>query len=96
MLVLWGLVWLRFPEPPTPFWRGFPLPGLLVVGGAGLGLLLALVGRRLAAVGARRRGRRARQSLADEVTVVMNRDVVEPVDAELEQLAALRRAAERL
>jgi hypothetical protein len=96
LAVLWGLVWLQFPQPPTPRWREIPLPSLLTLGGAVVGPVVAVLGRRLTAVGARRRGRRARQSLADQVTVVIDDGVVAPVSAELGRLSDLRRALERL
>jgi hypothetical protein len=96
LLALWGLAWLRIPEPPTPYWHEFPLPSLLTVGGALVGLLVATAGRRLAAVGGRRRARRARQSLAAQVAAVVDHEVVGPVDAELARLGELRRALELL
>ncbi len=96
LLALWGLAWLRIPEPPTPYWHEFPLPSLLTVGGALVGLLVATAGRRLAAVGGRRRARRARQSLAAQVATVVDHEVVGPVDTELARLGELRRALELL
>jgi GTP-binding protein EngB required for normal cell division len=96
LLALWALAWLRLPEPPAPAWHAFPLPSLLAVGGAAVGLLVAATGRRLAAWGGRRRGRRAGQSLAARVAVVVDRDVVAPMAAELAELGELRRALARL
>ncbi len=43
---------LRFPEPPPPHVGRVPLPTLLLIGGPLAGLLLALLARRLAAIGA--------------------------------------------
>ncbi len=96
LLVLWGLVWFRFPEPPTPTWRDFPLPSLLAVGGAAIGALIAVLGRRLTAVGARRRGRAAHESLGEHVASVIDEDVVLSVNSELGYLSELRRALARL
>jgi len=96
LLVLWVLAWFAFPQPPTPRWRDVPLPSLLTVGGAVLGLLVATIGRRLTAVGARRRGRQARAALTEQVAEVIDRDVVAPVNTELLALAQLRQAIQRL
>ena len=96
LLVLWGLAWLQFPPPPTPRWRDIPLPSLLAVGGAAIGALLAVLGRRLTAVGAARRARLARASLAEHVASVIDEDVVLTVTSELGYLSELRRALERL
>jgi GTP-binding protein EngB required for normal cell division len=96
LLMLWVLVWFQFPQPPTPTWRDVPLPSLLAVGGAVVGLVIAVLGRRLTSLGARRRGRKARESLAEQVAVVIEDHVVGPVDAELARLSELRRALERL
>lgn len=96
LIGLWALEWFRFPPPPTPTWRDFPVPSLLAAGGALVGLVFAVVGRRLTAVGARRRGRRARGDLADQVRDVVEERVLGPVDAELVRLTELRKAVERL
>ena len=47
--------YLRLPDVPTPEYRGIPIPTGLLVGGVILGLLLALLARRLASIGAKRR-----------------------------------------
>jgi hypothetical protein len=73
-----------------------PLPSLLAVGGAVIGLLVATIGRRLTAVGARRRGRQARNSLTEQVAAVIDGDVVGPVNTELLALSQLRQAVTRL
>ena len=96
LLGLWLLAWFRFPEPPTPTWRGFELHTLLWAGGAVVGVLIAALGRRFTAWGARRRARRARKSLEDNVTEVIDVRVVTPVNAELDRLTELRRAVQRL
>ncbi len=96
LLALWLLAWFRFPEPPTPAWRGFPLPSLLTVGGAGVGVLVAILGRRLATWGATRRARRAGRSLTEQVAGVIDLDVIAPVNGELDRIAGLRRAVQRL
>lgn len=96
LLVLWLLDWFLFPQPPTPSWQGIPLPSLLTLTGAVLGPVLAVLGRRLTAVGARRRGRRARADLEREVAHVVEAGVIGPVEIELDRLGALGRAVRLL
>jgi hypothetical protein len=99
LVALFALEWLRLPDPPLPRLGELPVPTVLLVGGAVAGLLLAWVARRLAAVGGRRRARRARARLAEAVAAVAERHVLDPVRAELaahdELCEAVRRAARR-
>jgi hypothetical protein len=83
LLGLLALDWLRFPEPPLPHVGRVPLPTLLLVAGALGGLLLALVARRLAAGGARRRARVARRRIRERVERVADEQVLAPIEAEL-------------
>ncbi len=92
--LLFGLIWLavlagfgflKAPEPPTPELAGWPVPTLLVLGGAAAGLLLAIVVRPLIAVGARRRARRASARLRVAVGEVAERWVLAPVATEIER-----------
>jgi GTP-binding protein EngB required for normal cell division len=87
--VLFVLKWFRVPDPPMPRVGSWPLPTLLALGGLVLGFVVAVAGRRLAAIGARRRAKRARSALADEVGQVVQSVVVDPVNAELATLANL-------
>ncbi|EON24878.1 MULTISPECIES: YfjP family GTPase [Nocardioides] len=80
----------RLPEPPTPDLRGFPIPTLLLLGGIGLGVLLALVCRVLVSLTARRRGRSADKRLRDAITSVSEELVVQPVQAELAAYSSMR------
>ncbi|MCB7136370.1 GTPase [Cellulosimicrobium marinum] len=98
--VLALLAYLRLPEPPTPVLTlggagapEVPWPTLLALGGLVGGVLLALVARALAAVGARRRAARARSRLRDAVGEVADRVVRLPVGEELSALARCRSAA---
>ncbi|WP_265523116.1 GTPase [Oerskovia flava] len=91
--VLAGFAYLQLPPPPTPTWRDLPVPTLLAVGGAAGGILLALVSRGLAALGARRRAARARRRLRTSVDDVATRLVHGPVADELDALARCRAAA---
>jgi len=80
----------RLPEPPTPEVGAFPLPTLLLLGGIGLGLLLALVCRWLVAVTARSRARAADKRLRDAISEVSAELVVQPIEAELASYATVR------
>ena len=96
LLVLLVLDWFRFPEPPTPDVGVVPLPTLLLAGGVLAGLLLALLARRLATVGARRRGVRARRRIAARVESVADEQVLAPIEAELAVHSQLCAAVDRL
>jgi GTP-binding protein EngB required for normal cell division len=79
--------WLRFPSLPLPRVNRLPLPTLLLIGGLLAGFLVALIGRQLAAVGARRRKRTARRHLRTAVEELADRRIVGPIN---EELAAYR------
>jgi GTPase Era involved in 16S rRNA processing len=85
LVVLAGFGFLKAPEPHTPELAGWPVPTLLVLGGAFAGLLLAIVARPMIAVGARRRARRAAARLRVAVGEVAERCVLAPVAAEIER-----------
>ncbi|MFI2703445.1 GTPase [Cellulosimicrobium composti] len=100
LAALWGFVYLRLPEPPTPVLTlggpgalELPWPTLLALGGVVVGVLVALVSRAAAAVGGRRRAARARRRLRDAVGQVADRLVRLPVGEELAALASCRTAA---
>ncbi len=106
--VLVGFVWLaalvimgylQIPVPDTPKYRGVPIPTGLLVLGALLGWLLAIVARQLAGIGAKRRARQARKAAALEVEAVADELVLEPMRLELakrdELLGSLQVAADR-
>ena len=63
LLVLAVLGWLKVPQPDTPYLGPLPWPTLLLVGGAALGLVTALVLRPVIGAGARRRTERVRRQL---------------------------------
>ena len=87
--VLFVLSWFRVPDPPTPKIGAFPLPTLLAIGGALLGLLVATVGRRVASVGARRRQGKARETINNEVGRVVDAAVIGPTNSSLARLRNL-------
>ncbi len=77
----------------TPEVGDLPLPTLLLLGGILAGLVVSLLARVPAGVGARRRAGRARRRLEREVDAVADAEVVEPVAAVLSERAALARLA---
>ncbi len=94
-----GGVWLgilafgayaRLPEPPTPELNGFPIPTLLLLGGIGLGVLLALLCRVLVAFTARRRAGAADKRLRKAISEVSVELVVEPIRSELAAYSQVR------
>ncbi len=82
--------YLQLPTPQTPDFRGFPVPTLMLVGGVLVGVLLALVSRVLAGLGARARARSADRRLRSAIAEVTERLVVEPVEAELDAYRSTR------
>ena len=91
-LVVIGVVaWLRLPDLPTPELGEIPWPTALAVGGALAGLLVSVVARAAAGVGARRRARVALRRLEAAAATTSDELVVDPVDEELRALAELRR-----
>lgn len=93
-----GFSYLRLPDPPVPRWRDIPYPTVLLLGGVGLGIVVSLGCRLLAARGASRRARQVNRSLRAELTTVADAHVVEPAREELQaysrcrdQLAVARR-----
>jgi hypothetical protein len=97
-----GLVWLgglallayvQLPVPASPDVEGFPIPTLMVVGGLLAGVLLALVARLLALVGANRTAGRAARRLRAEIDTVAREAVVDPVSRQRRLLDECRAAA---
>jgi GTP-binding protein EngB required for normal cell division len=93
---LYALTVLRLPEPEPPQVGVLPLPTALLLGGVLAGLLLALLARALAVLGARRRRARAEARLRESVADVAETLVLAPVRAELAAYSALRAAVAAL
>jgi GTP-binding protein EngB required for normal cell division len=93
---LYALTVLRLPEPEPPQIGLLPLPTVLLIGGLLAGLLLALLARGLAVLGARRRRTLAEERLREAVSEVAHALVLSPVLAELTAYAALREAVGHL
>jgi len=96
LLGLYALTVLRLPEPEPPQIGIVPLPTVLLIGGLLVGVLLALLARALAAVGARRRRARAEARLRESVAEVAENLVLAPVRAELAAYSGLRGAVAAL
>ncbi|MFP5336879.1 MAG: GTP-binding protein [Actinomycetes bacterium] len=79
LVALAVVAWLQLPEPPMVAVGEVPLPTLLLLGGLAAGLLVALVGGRLARWGARRRRRRTERRLREAVEGVARDRVLGPV-----------------
>lgn len=104
--MLVGGVWLLLPvilallqvpfDVPQVTWQGWPVPTLLLLGGAGLGIALGLLSRVFVEAGARVKQRQARQALTAAVGKVVDAEVVDPIRAELERLAQARAAVGRV
>ncbi|MGI8994856.1 MAG: GTPase [Nocardioidaceae bacterium] len=82
--------YLRLPDPQDPDWYGVPIPTLLLLGGALLGLLVAALCRVAAQASARRRARRAAASLHQAIQAVCDELVIEPMRAEVAAYAQCR------
>ncbi|WP_247045600.1 GTPase [Arthrobacter rhizosphaerae] len=87
-----GLGYLQLPVPEVPKAEGWPLPTLMILGGAVLGVFLAITGRVIAALAARVRAGAARRRLKSAVSAVAERRVVEPVEAEINRLRSFTAA----
>lgn len=82
LVVLGALGFLQMPQE-VPTWGPLPIPVLMLGGGVLLGLLLAMISRAAARVGARRRRRTIEERLAASVAEVSRKHVSEPVSAVL-------------
>jgi GTP-binding protein EngB required for normal cell division len=93
LLALVGVAFLRLEDVvPVPEIEGVPVPTGLLLGGAALGLVLALLARIANRASARRRARRAEAVLRSRVAEVGDARVLAPVEAELEARDRLCRA----
>lgn len=91
--LLWSLLIFfsgSLGDQVTPELAGIDLPYLLLIGGVGLGIALALVCRVLVNLTARRRAAAADHRLRAGVIEVSQQLVVAPIEAELASYAAVR------
>jgi hypothetical protein len=96
LLVIFVVAWLNLPDLPTVELGELPLPTVLAVGGAVVGLLVAALARWANAVGARRRASTTRRRLVAATTDVGRELVIVPLDAELATMARLGELVGRL
>ncbi|MDQ0849737.1 GTP-binding protein EngB required for normal cell division [Arthrobacter sp. B3I9] len=90
--VLAALGYLQLPVPAVPIVEGWPVPTVMIAGGALLGVVLAVAAKFIAGAAARARGAAARRRLKTAVESVADRLIVDPVEAELGRLRSFRRA----
>jgi GTP-binding protein EngB required for normal cell division len=83
---LFAMDYLRLPEVPTPTLGNVPWPTVLLAGGVLAGLIIALLSRVAAALGAGRRARKARRALWASVDTVGRELVLDPVRDELSRV----------
>lgn len=81
--VLAGLGYLLLPVPEVPRVEGWPVPTVMIAGGAVLGIVLAGAGKFIAGAAAGLRAAAARKKLNAAVATVADRLVVEPVEVEV-------------
>jgi hypothetical protein len=93
LLGLAAMGWLQLPELPTPHVGLIPVPTLLLLGGALLGIVIGMITRVAARTGALRRSIATRRKLREAVGVKAEEVVVAPVVMEVERLASFRAAA---
>ena len=104
LTALAGAVWLgslavmgylQVPAPETPAVIRVPLPTLMLLGGVGIGILLALVCRGLVALTARARARTADRRLRTAIREVCQELVIAPVETELSAHRDVRAGLDR-
>ena len=93
LLGLAAMGWLRLPELPTPEVGVIPVPTLLLLGGALLGIVIGMITRVAARTGALRRSIATRRKLREAVGAKAEAIVVAPVAKEVERLESFRAAA---
>ncbi|MEV4223713.1 GTPase [Nonomuraea sp. NPDC049725] len=95
LAALFGMDYLRLPEPPMPTVWEVPWPTALLVGGALAGVLVALLSRLAAWLGGRRRARKAARALRAAIGEVGQAYVLGPVEEELARHSRFTEAVER-
>ncbi|MCB5275741.1 GTPase Era [Arthrobacter sp. SO5] len=92
--VLAALGYLQLPIPDVPLVQGWPVPTVLIAGGALLGIVLAVLAKFIAGAAARARGAAARKRLGSAVAAVAEDLVVGPVELEVSRLGFFNKALE--
>ncbi|MFI7134493.1 YfjP family GTPase [Nonomuraea sp. NPDC050153] len=92
---LFGMDYLRLPQPPLPTVGAVPWPTVLLAGGALAGVLIAALSRLTAWAGGRRRARRTARALRTAVGRVGDDLVLAPVRVELDRYTRFTEALTR-
>ncbi len=82
--------YLQLPDPPLPKWYRIPVPTMMLLGGAAIGVLVAFGCRLFAIVGANRRARAVDKALRAELAKVADEQIVGPARAELDAYSRCR------
>jgi hypothetical protein len=90
--VLAALGYLQLPVPEVPTVQGWPVPTVMIAGGALLGIVLAVLAKFIAGAAARARGSAARKRLKASVAAVAEDLVVGPVELEVSRLGSFNKA----
>ena len=96
LLAIFVVAWFNLPDLPTVDVGELPLPTVLAIGGAALGLLVAALARWATGIGARRRASIARRRLVAAATDVGRELVIAPLDTELATMARLHELVAQL
>ncbi|WP_353511041.1 dynamin family protein [Intrasporangium sp.] len=95
LAALWVVGFAQIPTPETPTVGFLPVPLIMLVGGVLLGLLLGVLSRWWARVGARRRTAVIGKRLTEAVAKVADERIVVPVDAVLDRHRQTREQLDR-
>lgn len=90
LLAAFVVDWLGLPSLPLYGWEGIPWATVMLLGGAAVGLFVALAATQAAKVGARRAARRVRRRLHDRIHDVVTDTVAQSLAAEASRAAAVR------
>jgi GTPase Era involved in 16S rRNA processing len=96
LLAIFVVAWFNLPDLPTVDVGELPLPTMLAIGGAALGLLVAALARWATGVGARRRASIARRRLVAAANDVGRDLVIAPLDNELATMTRLHELVAQL
>lgn len=94
-LAVWFLPTWGLPAPELTKVEGWPVPGLLIVGGILLGILLGILSSAVAAGLAAARRARARRRLVASVRECVDAEIVKPITEERDRAEKYRQAVKR-
>lgn len=85
-----GFAYLQLDQPSLPEWQGIPYATIMLIGGAVLGVLVAVTCRLFATVGAKRRASAVDKAMRAELATVADSHVIAPALAELDAYSTCR------